>query len=302
MDDWTDRWLALETRLAALLLAPREADFVAQLEALLHEARSLFDADADAALLWLVQVGTTSPVGYSAAHALVCWALARAVGPALALAPSEREALERAALTMNVGMTALQDALATQPHGPDARQRALIDTHAARSAQLLRECGVREPRWLAIVEHHHDRDTDDLSTRLLQRLDRYAALLSPRQNRHGRDSVAAMWELLAPQGAAALDAIGAAMLATLGVCPPGAFVRLHDGRVAVVLRRTERPAEPWVAPVLERDGRPIPQPQALDTRTTTEAAVEAALPAAQVRARIHHGRLLRLARALRPAA
>lgn len=297
MDDWIDRWPALETQLADLLLAPREHDLPARLRELLEEARALRDADADAALVWLVQVGTASPVGYSTAHALVCWALCRTVAPALALPAEECEALERAALTMNVGMTALQDELAAQPHAPDARQRALVETHAARSAQLLRECGVRDARWLAIVEHHHDPQTGDMATRLLQRIDRYAALLSPRRSRHGRDSVEAMWQTLASPPT---DAIGAAMLTTLGVCPPGAFVRLHDGRVAVVLRRSGRPAEPWVAPVQEADGRPIVEPALVDTGDPAHA-VEAALPAAQVRVRVHAPQLLRLLRQGLPA-
>ena len=300
MDDWAERWLALETRLAALLLRQREPDFVPRLEALLAQARALLDEDVDAALLWLVQVGTTSHVGYSAAHALLCWALVRTVAPALALPAAQREALERAALTMNVAMTALQDELAAQPHAPDARQRAVIDTHAAASAQLLREAGVGDAHWLAIVEQHHDPAAPDIATQLLQRVDRYAALLSPRRSRDGRDSVEAMWKLLGT-GEAGPDPIGAALLSTLGVCPPGAFVRLHDGRIAVVLRRGAQPGEPWVAPVLDAQGRPIPEPEVVDTHTPAHA-MEAALPAAQVRVRVQQARLLRLARARAAAA
>lgn len=294
MDAWIDRWLTLEMRLATLLLAPRQGDFVSQLDTLLTELRCALDDDPDAALVWLVQLGSTSHVGYSSAHALVCWALCRLVAPALGLPHEEQEALERAALTMNISMTALQNDLAAQPFGPDAHQRAWIETHAARSAQQLRECGVRTPNWLAIVEHHHDPQAEDIPTRLLQRIDRYAAWLSPRQTRPGRDSVAALWQVTA-DGVEVADPIAAAMLTTLGLCPPGAFVRLHDGRIAMVLRRGPQPGEPWVVPVLDAQGRPIPQPELLDTQTP-ERAVEAALPAAQVQVRVHHARLLRLAR------
>lgn len=294
MDDPTDRWLTLELRLAALLHNPqRGTDWSTALDAVLQQARALLGEDEDAALYWLLHVSATTPVGYSTAHALTCWALARLLAAPLGLTEQQADALERAALTMNIGMTALQDALAVQPYPPDAQQRALIDTHAARGAQCLRECGVRDAAWLHIVEHHHEPDVTDLPTQALQRLDRYAALLSPRASRSGHDVVQGARQLQ-PHNAVD-DTIHRALVTTLGVCPPGSFVRLHDGTVAVVLRRSGRPAEPWVARVQDADGRPLPEPQWLDTSDPAHA-IDAALPATEVRLRLPHASLLRLAR------
>lgn len=295
MQDWMARWTELETRLAALLLAPRQhADFVPRLEQLLGEAQTLMSTDEDATLYWLFQLAASTSVGYSTSHAMACWAMCRLVGPAVGLPDADLAPLERAALTMNVGMTRLQDTLAAQPHPPTDEQRAQIDTHAARGAQWLRESGARDARWLEIVEQHHDGDSQDLAVRLLQRMDRYTALISPRETRPGRNVTDSARALLVRPGSQ-LDDIGRALLQTLGICPPGTYVRLADGQVAVVLRRSGRPGEPWVSAVLDADDHPVLEPALIDTGDES-TAIEAALQTTTVRVRLHHPRLLQLSR------
>jgi hypothetical protein len=296
--DWIGGWTALETRLAALLAAPRRyADWPHQLELLLAEARARLALDEDMTLYWLLQINASTTVGYSAAHAMFCWTLCRLLAPAIGLSAEDGEALERAALSMNIGMTRLQDTLASQSMPPTIRQRALIDTHAARGAQWLRECGVRHPRWLDIVEQHHESLSDDLAIRVLQRVDRYAALWSPRQTRRGIDGArAARVALIDHQGM--VDAIGRTLVTTLGISPPGTFVRLFDGRIGIVLRRGKAPDEPWVGVVLDGDGSPLLEPELIDTGAET-SAVEASVCADEARVRLDHTRLLELSRQAR---
>jgi len=295
MPDWMARWTGLETQLAALLAAPQQyPDLTQRLERLLGEAQKRLALDEDATLYWLFQLTASTTVGYSAAHAMACWAMCRLLAPVVGLPAPERDALERAALTMNIGMTRLQDALVAQPTPPTPEQRALIDTHAARGAQWLRECGVRDPRWLDIVEQHHEPDSTDPAVRLLQRMDRYTALLSPWETRPGRDvTESARVLLVRPEGQ--LDEIGRALAQTLGICPPGTSVRLADGRVAVVLRRGGAPSEPWVSAVLDADGHPRLESELIDTRHEA-TAIEASVPSSAVRVRLDHPRLLQLSR------
>lgn len=293
---WMSRWTELETRLAALLARPQEVgDWLPQLEHTLTAAQTLLAQDEDATLYWLFQMASSSAIGYSTTHAMACWALCRLLAPAVGIEPADRGALERAALTMNIGMTLLQDTLAGQTTPPSAEQRALIETHAARGAQWLRECGVTDPRWLEIVEQHHEADSADRAVRLLQRMDRYTALISPRETRAGRNVTDSARVLLLQGATGSADDIGQALLRTVGICPPGTFVRLSDGRVAVVLRRSDRPGEPWVSAVLEADGRPVLDPELIDTRRD-DTAIEAALQTASVRVRLPHARLLQLSR------
>ncbi|WP_101049244.1 HD-GYP domain-containing protein [Macromonas nakdongensis] len=296
MQHWMQQWSDLETRLAALLLAPQaRPDFVEQAQTLHREGRALLEIDGDSTLYWLFQLAASSTVAYSASHAMVCWALCQLVADDLALPPEQRDSLALAALTMNLAMTRLQDTLAEQATPPDEAQRAQIDTHAARSAQWLRELGVSDRLWLDTVEQHHEAGADlPLPTRILQAMDRYAALISPRESRPGRCVTDSGRHLVAKAGQAP-DAIGHTLLRSVGICPPGTFVRLADDRVAVVLRRSDRPGEPWVATVLDAHDTPVVEPELIDTGTDG-LGIAAALVTRSVRVRLNHPRLLQLSR------
>jgi len=303
MREWTQRWSDLESDLAQLLLQPHaQRDFCARVQALQTQARELLQIDPDASLYWLLQLATSSSIGYSSSHALLCWTLCRLVAPSLDCPAAKQDSLAHAALTMNLGMTQLQNTLAEQAIEPSAEQRAAIDTHAARSAQWLRELGVTDADWLHTVEQHHERSDElDTPTRLLQAADRYAAQISPRETRAGRcvtDSgrhAMLATEAGAGSGGSAVNAIGHALLRTVGICPPGSFVRLEDETIAVVLRRTAQPGAPWVARVLDVAGAALAEPTLIDTRTDG-CGIAAALVAQTVRVRLNHARLLHLSR------
>jgi len=296
MQDWMQQWSDLETRLHVLLLSPqRHPDFPAQLDALHQRMTQWLAADADSTLYWLFQLAASSTVAYSASHAMICSALCHLVAPALALNDAQQHSLAMAALTMNIAMTRLQDDLATQSSAPTASQRENIDTHAARSAQWLRELGVTDMEWLSIVEQHHDSSTSsNLLTRTLMATDRYAALISPRETRPGKCITDSARHVVVRSGDT-IDDIGRALLQTVGICPPGTFVRLNDGRVAVVLRRSGQPGEPWVASVLDASEHPVPEPELINS-ADDGLGIEAALVTQSVRARLNHPRLLQLSR------
>jgi len=193
-------------------------------------------------------------------------------------------------------MTPLQNTLAEQPQEPSAEQRAAIETHAARSAQWLRELGVTDADWLHTVELHHEPQDDlDTPTRLLQAVDRYAAQISPRETRAGRCVTDSGRQAVVAHSQGAVNAIGHALLRTVGICPPGSFVRLEDESTAVVLRRTDRPDAPWVAQVLDAAGAALADPTLIDTRLDG-CGIAAALVAQTVRVRLNHARLLHLSR------
>ncbi len=296
MQHWPQQWSDLETRLAALLLAPQaQAQFTDPLQRLHREARVLLDMDPDSTLYWLFQLAASTTVAYSASHAMVCWALCQLVGEDLGLMTAERDSLALAALTMNLSMTRLQDTLAEQSTPPTPEQREQINTHAARSAQWLRELGVTDPLWLDTIEQHHQTDAAlPLPVRILQAMDRYAAMISPRETRPGRCVTDSARHSVVKAGQT-LDEVGHALLRTVGICPPGTFVRLADDRIAVVLRRSGRPGEPWVATVLDAHGTPVVEPELIDTGHDGQG-IEAALISRTVRVRLNHARLLQLSR------
>lgn len=295
LQEWMAHWSDLEHQLSVLLLAPRQSP---RLEAALREVlaglRQPLTSDPDAALYWLFQLAAQSTVGYSASHALVCAGLCHVVAPALGLDETEQERLLLAALTMNIAMTRLQDDLAAQSAQPTPEQRDVIASHAADGAALLRATGVTDVGWLDIVAHHHgDSAGADTATRLLMAVDRYAAIISPRETRSGRCVTDSARSVIGRQGLT-LDEVGHALLRAVGICPPGTFVRLEDQRIAVVLRRSEQPGNPWVAPVLDPEDHPVIDPALVNT-AYEGCGIEAALVTKTVRVRLNHVRLLQLA-------
>ena len=122
--------------------------------------QALLERDTDVGLYLLFQLATNSPVGYSASHALVCAVLAHLIGTELQLPRVERDSMVHAALTMNIGMTALQDELASQLERPSPSQQTDIDSHARTGRAMLSDIGIQDPLWLDIVSHHHDEITE----------------------------------------------------------------------------------------------------------------------------------------------
>mgnify|MGYP003608123786 CR=1 FL=1 len=62
-----------------------------------------------------------------------------------------------------------------------------------------------------------------------------------------------------------MDEAGVAFVKTLGVYPPGAFVRLASREVGVVIRRGTTATTPKVAVVTNRDGMATGEPIPRDT-------------------------------------
>lgn len=261
-------WQGVQTRAGALLAEEPQAGFGERVHALQAELVALVERDPDTALLILVTAATGEPRNYSVTHALlvavVCELAARHLP---ALAPDRHLSLRCAALTMNLAMTALQDTLALQAEAPDAEQRAQIDGHGERAAASLSAAGVSDGLWLDAVAHHHDARPGPLAelpaaqqlARLIQRADIFAARLSPRSKRHALSATAAAQAAYLDERRRA-DEAGTAIIKATGIYPPGTYVRLVNGELAVVLRRGQRANQPLVASVQSRDGDVLAPP------------------------------------------
>ncbi len=293
----------LQLRLSALLREARpDAAWLARLLPLAQRLRQLVARDADALLYLLIQATTHEHTHYSSHHALVCAVTVELCADTLGWPVQQTDALRHAALTMNLGMTALQDALALQSVQPTPAQRAQIDRHAAVGAQMLRDAGVDDSLWIDVVAAHHDDprpavalgalgDSERLR-RLLRRVDVFTAKISPRKGRQGMPAtLAARDACLGADGG--LDEIGAAVIKALGIYPPGSYVRLASGETAVVLHRGLRANRPKVASIARADGQPLGVPAVRDTGEPRHA-VEGAVRLQEVRVRLNHERMLAL--------
>jgi HD-GYP domain-containing protein (c-di-GMP phosphodiesterase class II) len=285
-------WPNLQMRLRLLLVDPRGADWVARLRALRDDVLALAERNADRALLRLMYDASDDFQDYSANHSLfVCVLVAMACRQLPGWQPERADALTLAALTMNVTFTQTQDELARQSGPLSDAQRGAMRDHPERAEQLLVGIGVDDPVWLHAVRHHHDappgplagRAPEDTIARLIRRTDRYAARLSPRKSRPASSATAAAQAVLLDEGGHA-DEAGQALIRTLGLYPPGVWVKLQCGEVAMVLRRTALAKAPIVVSLVSRTGLPLAVPALRNTRLP-DYAVTGAVPPAQVKVR-----------------
>lgn len=296
---WTDLEAALSLLLARPALVQHLPGKLVQLDTWLKE---LVAHDIDSALYVMFQLAGTSTVGYSASHALVCATLCHMLALDFQLPQSERDALVRAAFTMNIGMTALQDQLALQRERPSVAQQEAIRLHPAEGRRKLEELGVQDKLWLDVVGLHHinapvqaplmAQPAAERLARILATCDRYAAMISPRRTRLGRSVTESVQMVTGPQSKL-YEQVGDALIRSVGFFPPGVYVALSTGETAVVLRRTGNVDQPLVATVLDNRKAPLRQPQLLAVHTQN-VRITHALPPHEVHQHADHRTLLRL--------
>ena len=302
-EDLLGQWSDLEAFLSTLLARPAGVQgFAAKVRQCGLWLQGLVAHDIDAALYLMFQLASTSTAGYSASHALVCAALCHSLAQELALPARERASLVSAAFTMNIGMTALQDALALQREPLTPEQQQAVAQHPQAGLQLLRQLRVEDALWLQLVAQHHAPLPDQAPLaslspvqrlgRILGAIDRYAAMISPRKSRAGRSATDSVRAIVGDdvQGH---DEVGFALVRAVGLCPPGTFVRLDNGEAAVVLRRSERANFPLVASVLDARGEPLASPRLYHT-VGGAPRIQAALARSAVTLELNHRTMVRL--------
>jgi HD-GYP domain-containing protein (c-di-GMP phosphodiesterase class II) len=294
-------WLDLQTQTNSLLRDNASALFFNRLnqvqEALAYHTRR----NPDGTLFALFHLSASEVTLYSATHAMlvsvICSMAAREV---LQWPPDLEHALTRAALTMNIGMTDLQDRLAQQTAPPTPEQRKQITHHAARSVQVLKELGITDAVWLDAVRDHHgvapgplaDKGVAQRIARLIQRADMFAARLAPRASRFPISPAAAMQATYFDENRQ-VDEAGSALIKAVGIYSPGSFVRLSSNEVAVVVRRGADTTTPRVAVLINRSGMPIMEPIVRDTGLN-EYRIAASVPHRDVKIKLHLQRMLTL--------
>lgn len=278
-DELTAQWSRLIGRLSPLLRDPEAASFKAALAGIDAELLSLAENDADRSLFVATFLAESEVRRYCAAHslyvALTCHLASREID---AWDDQRRAQLRGVALTMNIAMAAQQDQMAQQSAPLSDDQRALIDSHEARGAELLRELGVDDTQWTDAVAQHHRigpgefeaRSPAEQMARLVQRADRLTAAHSMRAGRAARAAGDASRAAYLDEAQHA-DQAGAALVKALGIYPPGSLVRLANAEIGVVLRRGERADQPRVAAVVRDDGMPHLSPR---LRNTGQAALK----------------------------
>lgn len=294
-------WADLHAVLTLLLHQGEQVqDFVGRFLRLERRMQALLRSRIDDSLFVLVQMLFDRGMGYSASHALLCAVIGRLVAQTLGWDETRQQSLQRAALTMNLGMARLHDDLARQDAALHPEQRRAVWEHPLRSEAILRRLGVIDAVWLELVRDHHEqaggtgypqgRAEVGVAAQLLRMIDVYVARISPRHARSGLPSPRAARDVYLDASGAPTP-LGTAFIKALGLYLPGTFVELVNGEVGVVARRGRRANTPLVLAIVTRDGLPRGEPPLRDTSEPAYEIRRAVVPD-EVKVRLQPARLL----------
>jgi len=264
-------WLDLQEVLRGILyqggLAINPMQRLADIQ---KKAMSLVSEDPDDSLFCLYQALADDSLGYCATHALLCSVMCELTAGKLGLDAAQRKSLVAAALTMNIGMARDQDSMARQGSAINDWQRNLILQHSAMGVDILTGFGVDDTDQLDLVRWHHAPDDPQADSRnlvgrrLLAMADSFVARTAARKTRSSESAVKAVKTMVLNAQGDALG-VGSAMAQAVGFYPPGSYVQLVNGEVAVSVKRGVRANMPWVISIMDKEGMPVVKYQCKDT-------------------------------------
>jgi HD-GYP domain-containing protein (c-di-GMP phosphodiesterase class II) len=294
-------WLDLQEQCNSLLRDRNSATFMERLDKLQSQLNHHAVRNPDGTLFALIYLSATQTRMYSATHAMLVSVMCGLASREVLQWPAAVESIVcKAALSMNLSMTDLQDRLALQIEPLNATQRSTIDGHAQASVELLQALGVTDAIWLETVRDHHNQLPGPLRSkppaqrlaRLVQRADMFAARLAPRASRPPISPAAAMQACYFDENRE-VDEAGAALIKAVGIYQPGSYVKLVTEEVAVVIKRGANTTTPRVAVLINRSGLATVEPTIRDT-SLRDYRIIASVPHRDVKVQINLERLLPL--------
>ncbi len=225
---------------------------------------------------------------YNLTHPMHIAVLNAAMAAQAGLTAAESRSLIAAALTHDLGIQQYHKELDVQAE-LNEEQWALIRSHSSRSVEMLRRAGVEDELWLSAVHYHHERldgsgypaglkaDAVPRAARIIAICDSYSAMIRERPYRKPIQALDALRDIFLKRGDTIDAELAQLFVKTLGIFPPGALVRLYNGELAVVVRRSSKGSCPIVKSVIAPRGMPYEQPPLRDTNNKEFTVKEMAL-------------------------
>lgn len=271
-------WARSLEAVGAALRRPPDASFRDALDRATAPVQCLIERDPDLAIFQVLQHEAHPDVDYGARRAVQAAITAYLVAQRLAWTLDQTELAFKAALTMNLSMLELQGQLARQRTALSPHQQRQLLEHPQRSVHMLSLAGVANADWLrAVLQHHEQEDgggypsgcatVGELAS-LIRRADVYTAKLSARAGREALAADQAGRQMFMQDPGHPMTA---ALVKEFGLYPPGCFVRLQSGELAVVVGRSGSITAPIVACLSDAVGRPLALPQRCSTTEATKA-------------------------------
>jgi HD-GYP domain-containing protein (c-di-GMP phosphodiesterase class II) len=220
-------------------------------------------------------------------HPILCAILIEKLTKRRKIPDQDRLPFIAAALTQNIGMWHEQDILSNQITPLTDKQRKIINEHPYKSREMMKAVGIDDPAWLDTILFHHERidgkgypkglsgNAIPESARMLALVDIYSAMILPRQYRDGLYVKKALRDIFIQRGSMVDENLAQMLIKEIGIYPPGAFVMLNNGEIAIVLKHNAKQANcPLVLSVINPRGLTYQIPRKRDTEQEKIFAIE----------------------------
>jgi HD-GYP domain-containing protein (c-di-GMP phosphodiesterase class II) len=220
-------------------------------------------------------------------HPILCAILIEKLTKRRKIPDQDRLPFIAAALTQNIGMWHEQDILSNQITPLTDKQRKIINEHPYKSREMMKAVGIDDPAWLDTILFHHERidgkgypkglsgNAIPESARMLALVDIYSAMILPRQYRDGLYVKKALRDIFIQRGSMVDENLAQMLIKEIGIYPPGAFVMLNNGEIAIVLKHNAKQANcPLVLSVINPRGITYQIPRKRDTEQEKIFAIE----------------------------
>ena len=257
-----DLWEQAIWRLERLLASLEEPDFAKRCDEFAVQLMELVQRDPDIGIYLSVRQDARRLNLYGLTHSLHCALLCQLMATRLAWPDERTLMLVKAALTMNLSILDVQGRYAVHGRLGDT-QRAQIRAHPEQAVERLRAAGVSDEAWLQTVLEHHERQGGggypgnllevSEGAQVLRMADVFMAKISSRSERPALPIQDAARQMFAEAGG---NPAASAIIKEYGIYPPGNFVQLVSGEMAIVIRRGATAHTPVAAAITDKSGMP----------------------------------------------
>ncbi len=265
---------------------------IAALAVALHQC-CVIDSDAS-----IAAAVTPLPFPYGVRHPVGVALLTAIVLARLKHDPARMQMAIAAALTMDIGVADLDDDMLALADAGDAATQVRVRAHPAAGVETLLARKVKSPLWLAIVSQHHEAQDGSgypaglpgdkvlPEAQLIALVDRYCALITGGPQRPALPVTQALRSIRTAHAAAFAPEMIGALLASLGIYPPGTCVQLVNRETAVVVHRLLDPKHPVVYAIAGPSGVAYDAPHKRMTASQPAYAIERCVLRSEVSAPI----------------
>lgn len=217
----------------------------------------------------IAKIITDSNENYAVRHALHTAILCELAAIQLKWPIEKRHDLVGAAFTMNLSLGFMQDELLDQERPLSQEQKLIIHNHPLDSIKILQDIGIQNTDWLDYVEKHHEaadgtgypkgchQNNIPLGAMLISLSDVYCAKVSGRNYREAIYANVATRDIFLEKDNSNKDTLIDVFVKTLGLYPPGCFVRLKNKEFGIVVKRGKHIKAPLIRLVSENVNDPI---------------------------------------------